>query len=313
MDKFGDIDLFVRVVRAGGLAAAGREIGLSPASVTARINGLEKRYGARLLNRTTRRVSVTEVGQGFYQASIGILADLAEAESQLVSSRSQLTGPVRISAPSDLGQQHIAPLLSKLVKKHKDIVPHLHLSDGVVNLVELNVDMAIRYGEPSDSSLIAKRLASSRRVLCASKAYLKKNGTPKRPDDLKQHNCLAMVRQMEPLTHWHFSKGRQEQMIPINPACSSSDGALIRQWAIEGLGIAMKSMVDIAEDVKAKRLVTVLNGYAPDFQRVSSERHADVYVVYPTRHYVPERVRTFIDMLEQHFNGVTDAIQQTSL
>jgi len=301
MDKFGDMDLFVRVVKAGGLAVAGREIGLSPASVSARINGLEKRYQTRLLNRTTRSVSLTEAGKSFYDASICILADVAEAEGHLLSNRRQLSGPLRITAPADLGQQHIAPLVSKLVRKHPDITPHLHLSDGVINLTEFNIDVAIRYGEPPDSTLVARRLTDNHRLLCASPAYLKKNGTPNTPDDLVNHECLVMVRVMEPLTTWYFSMNESLQAISINPTCSSNDGALIRQWAVDGHGIAMKSHIDVANDIDANRLVQVLGNYSLDFQRSGSGGGADLYVAYPTRQYVPVRVRVFIDLLAQHF------------
>lgn len=307
MDKFVDMDLFVRVVQSGGLASAGREVGLSPASVTTRINGLEKRYGTRLLNRTTRRVSVTEAGKTYYDASICILADIAEVESQLVEHRNELAGPLRITAPSDLGQQHVAPLLAKLVKKHEGITPHLHVSDDVVNLIELNVDLAIRYGEPPDSTLIAKRLSSNHRVLCASKAYLKKKGTPKKPEDLKKHNCLSMVRQMEPLNTWYFTQGKEEHVVSINPSSSSNDGALVRQWAIDGLGIALKSILDVAEDLKQGRLTTVLDSYAADIRSAGSNHISDLYVTYPSRQFVPERVRTFIGMLERHFESLSSA------
>ena len=302
MDKFGDMDLFVRVVKAGGLAVAGREIGLSPASVSARINGLEKRYQTRLLNRTTRSVSLTEAGKSFYDASICILADVAEAEGHLLSNRRQLSGPLRITAPVDLGQQHIAPLVSKLVRKHPGITPHLHLSDGVINLIEFNIDVAIRYGEPPDSTLVARRLTGNHRLLCASPAYLKRKGTPDKPDDLVNHECLAMVRVMEPLTTWHFSMNDRLQAISINPACSSNDGALIRQWAVDGHGIAMKSHIDVADDLEANRLVQVLANYSLGFQRAGSNGGADLYVAYPTRQYVPDRVRVFIDFLLQHFD-----------
>lgn len=306
MDKFGDMDLFVRVVRAGGLAAAGREIGLSPASVSARINGLEQRYDTRLLNRTTRRVSVTDAGRAFYEASIGILADLAEAENQLVSSRVELAGPLRVTAPSDLGQQHIAPVLSRLVQKHPGIVPLLHLSDGVANLAELNVDVAIRYGEPPDSSLIAKHLATNYRVLCASKAYIRKNGTPRNPDDLVNHKCLTMVRLMEPLTTWYFSKDGNEQLVQIRSSRSTNDGALVRQWAIDGLGIALKSVIDVADDLQSKRLIRVLKNYTPNFQRDASANRADLFAIYPTRQYVPKRVRVFMELLEDHFKTILE-------
>ncbi len=301
MDKLADMNLFVRIVNTGGLAAAGRELGLSPASVTARVNAMEKHYKTRLFNRTTRSVTVTEVGQTFYETSIRILADVAEAEETMDSAGKELAGPLRVTATSDLGQQYISPLLQKLVKKHRAIVPHLHLTDGIVNLSELNVDIAVRYGEPPDSTLIARRLASSRRILCASPAYLRKNGTPKQPQDLSQHDCLAMVRVVEPLTTWHFQKDETAMAVAINPTRSTNDGALIRRWAVDGLGIALKSSIDIAEDINARRLVRVLPKYPVGFQPGLSDGQNDLFVVYPSRRYVPERVRLFIDMLERHF------------
>ncbi len=301
MDKLGDMDLFVRVVRAGGLAAAGREINLSPASVSARITALEQRHDTRLLNRTTRSLSITEAGQAFYDASIRILADMAEVELQLLSSRTQLAGPLNVTATSDLGQQHVAPLLSKLVDKHPGIAPYLHLTDGIVNIAEQNIDLAIRYCEPPDSSLIAKRLAPSYRVLCASRSYLEKKGVPTKPEHLAEHDCLAMVKLVEPLTNWYFTVGNKEQTVSIKPARSSNDGALVRKWALEGHGIMLKSYLDIAEDLKTGRLVSLLEPFSPDYHRSGSKHGADLYVVYPTRQYVPERVRTFIDMLEAHF------------
>ena len=301
MDKFADMDLFVRIVNAGGLAAAGREKGLSPASVSARVNAMEKRYGARLLNRTTRSVSVTDVGQTFYETSIRILADVSEAEGKMNSANKELVGPLRISAPSDLGQQHVSPLLQKLVKKHRGIVPHLHLSDGIVNLMEHNVDIAIRYGKPPDSTLIARHLATSRRTLCASPAYLRRKGTPRKPEDLPQHDCLAMVRVIEPLTTWYFKKNDNEVQVLIKPTRTTNDGALIRRWAADGLGIALKSSIDITADINARRLVRLMPDYAVGFQHSLSDKHDDLFVVYPSRRYVPERVRLLIDSLQKHF------------
>jgi len=293
----------VRIVKAGGLAVAGREVGLSPASVSARMNALEQRYDARLLNRTTRRVSLTEEGQVLYEASINILADIAELENRLVSSRSQLAGPLHVSAPSDLGQQQIEPVLSVLVNKHPEITTHLHLSDHIVNLAELNVDVAVRIGKPTDSSLIAKHLAPNVRVLCASNAYIKRMGSPETPGDLMNHDCLAMFQQLKPMTRWHLSKDGTEEVVQVKPDRSTNDGALVRRWAIDGHGIALKSIVDIADDLKSGRLVQVLKDYAPDFQHGSVENRADIFAVYPTRQYVPERVRVFIALLERHFNA----------
>ncbi len=301
MDKLGDMDLFVRVVKNGGLAVAGREVGLSPASMSARINTLEQRYGMRLLNRTTRHVSPTEAGRKFYDACLSILADVNEAETQLLSVKETFAGPLRITATSDMGQQHIAPLLSKFIAQHPDITPHLYLTDGVVNIGAQSFDLGVRYGNLPDSSLIVRKLASSHRVVCASPDYLKRKGIPKIPQALTEHDCLVMFRATEPLTNWYFQTQKGVETVAINAARSTNDGALIRQWAIEGAGIALKSYLDVEADLKAKRLVTVLDDFMQDFNKQSISGGSDLQLVYPSRQYMPQRVQGFIDLLVAHF------------
>jgi len=302
MDKFGDMDLFVRVVKNKGLAAAGREVGLSPARVTARINALEKRYGVRLLIRTTRRVSLTDTGREFYAGCERILAEVKQAEARLQTGRKSFTGPLRVTATSDLGQQYIAPILSKFVKAYPDVRPCLHLTDRVINIAEEGFDLAIRYGALADSTLIARKLANSRRVLCASPAYLRRNGVPATPSVLVGHDCLAMVRATEPLTTWHFQTDAGKQTVLIQPARATNDGALIRRWTLEGAGIALKSYWDIVNDLKAKRLVTVLDDYTQDFERQGTTGGADLHVVYPNRDFLPLRTRGFIEALLEYFS-----------
>lgn len=302
MDKLGDIDLFVRVVKNSGLAAAGREIGLSPASMTARIKGLEQHYGVRLLNRTTRSVTLTDEGKTFFEACVPILADIEQAEQKLQTGREGFIGPLRITAASDLGQQHIAPVLSTFVKDHPGVTPTLYLTDGVVNLAEQGFDLGIRYGVLADSTMIAKRLARNRRVLCASPDYLKRKGLPITPDALSDHDCLAMVRVNELLNSWHFHTANGEQVVTIRPARASNDGALIRRWAVEGAGIALKSLLEVVNDLKAGRLVTLLDDYCQDFELSGASGGADLHVIYPNRSYMPQRTRGFIKALADHFS-----------
>lgn len=303
MDKLGDIDLFVRVIKKGGLAAAGREVGLSPARVTARINELENRYSVRLLIRTTRHVSLTDAGREFYAGCERILAEVEQTEARLQAGQESFTGPLRVTATSDLGQQHIAPILSKFVEQHPDITPCLHLTDGVVNLIEEGFDLGVRYGVLPDSTLVARKLADSRRVLCASPDYLKRKGVPTTPDALSKHDCLAMVRATELLTSWHFQTVDGTQSVVIQPARASNDGALIRHWALEGAGIVLKSFWDVANDLKAKRLVTVLDNYTQDFERLGTTGGADLHVVYPNREFLPLRTRGFIEALVEYFSA----------
>ncbi|MCF6189776.1 MAG: LysR family transcriptional regulator [Cocleimonas sp.] len=308
MDKLGDMDLFVRVVKNGGLAVAGREVGLSPASMSARMNALEARYNTRLLNRSTRHVSLTETGQQFYEACLNILADMSEVESQILGSQECLTGSLRITAPSDMGQQHIMPVLSKFVKDNPEITPHLHLTDGIVNITEEGFDCAIRYGDLPDSSLVARKLASNHRVLCASPKYLKRKGIPKTPQELTNHDCLTMTRGTEPLSNWHFQTNNRLESIAIKAARSSNDGAVVRQWALEGAGIALKSYLEVAEDIKAKRLNIVLEEFMPDFNKGKSTKDkstsAGLHIIYPSRQYLPKRVKAFINVLLAHFDSL---------
>ena len=304
MNKLGDMDLFVRVVKNSGLAVAGREVGLSPASMSARMNLLEERYGTRLLNRSTRHVSPTQAGMQFYEACLRILAEVSEAETQLQTGRESFVGSLRITAPSDIGQQYIVPVLSKYIGEHPSIKPHLCLTDGIVNLAEEGFDVGVRYGDLPDSSLIARKLASSHRVLCASPSYLQRKGVPKTPQELSEHDCLVMVRVLEPLTHWHFQSTDGQQTILIEAARSSNDGAIVRKWVLEGAGIAMKSYLDVAADLKAKRLVTVLDDYMQDFNKTGPSGRADLQIVYPSRQYIPQRVQAFISLLLDHFESL---------
>jgi DNA-binding transcriptional LysR family regulator len=315
MDKLGDMDLFVRVVKNNGLAAAGREVGLSPASMSARINGLEARYNTRLLNRSTRHVSVTEIGRQFYEACLCILADVSEAESQMFSHKEILSGSLRITAPSDIGRLHIMPVLSKFLEDNPKINPYLHLSDGIVNIAEGSFDCAIRYGVLPDSLLIARKIASNYRVLCASPDYLKRKGHPKEILELQEHDCLTMTRGSESLTHWFFNGCNGVERILIKAARSSNDGALVRRWALEGKGIALKSYLDVSEDIIAGRLIVILKEFKPDFVQGTSKKSqgktnlidADLHIIYSSRQYLPRRVKAFIEYLLAHFKTLEDS------
>ena len=302
MDKLGDIELFISVVKNNGFAAAGRQLGLSPASVSARIKGMEQRYGIRLLNRTTRTVSLTEAGREFYQACTEMLTEFQQAEEKLLTGQEAIVGSLRITSTSDLGQQHISPLLSAFVSKHPAVTPCLHLSDGVIDIIEEGYDLAIRYGVLSDNRLVARKLAKSRRVLCAAPDYLERKGIPASPDDLTHHDCLTMVRSAEPLTRWHFKEKNTVNTVLIEPTRSSNDGALIRQWALEGAGIALKSIWDVKADLKAGRLISLLDQYNHDFERQGTSQGADLHLVYPNREFLPLRTRAFIDVLVNYFS-----------
>ncbi len=296
MAKIDNMELFVRVVKAGGLASAGRQIGLSPASMTARINALELHYNTRLLNRTTRKISLTDAGQRFYEACLRVLAEVESAESLLQNDNKTLSGRLRVTAPSDFGRQYVAPALSEFVNLHPDVTPYLYLTDGIVNLVENGYDLGIRFGNLPDSNLIVRILANNHRVLVASPVYLEKHGIPLQPEDLRQHRCLVMERLGEPLNEWQFHSEKHRQTIKVTPAFISNDGAIIRYWALAGRGIAYKSIWDVQRDIEMGHLQTVLNDFVLGFQDSDNEK-TGLQLVYPSRKYVPRQVVGFMDYL----------------
>lgn len=299
MSKIDDMSLFVQVVKAGGLAAAGRQIGLSAASMTARINALEKHYSTRLLHRTTRKITLTDAGKRFYEACLRVLAEVESAEMLLQNDRENLSGQLRITAPSDFGRQFVAPALSEFVQQHPAVIPYLHLTDGVVNLVEHGYDLGIRYGNLPDSNLIVRHLASNHRVLVASPGYIEKYGEPEQPGDLLQHRCLVIERLGEPLNEWHFHFDGHHKIIKVNPALTSNDGAIIRQWALAGNGIAYKSIQDVQRDLDTGHLQNVLEGFVVGFND-SDDETTGLQFVYPSRRYMLRQVTGFIELFKDY-------------
>jgi DNA-binding transcriptional LysR family regulator len=305
VDKFSDMAMFVSIVKHQGLAAAGRDLGLSPATMTARLQALEERYGVKLLNRSTRHVSLTDSGELYHKACIEILDNVSEAENLIQNGVKEVKGSLKIVAPKDIGKQYILPILSEFCKQYPDVVPYLYLDDHISNIAESGMDIVIRYGELADSSLISRRLSPSRRVLCASPEYLSKHGTPLKPQDLVNHDCLAMLRSNEELKTWHFQEQDKKNAITVVPKRFSDDGEVIRYWALDGVGIALKSVLDVQADINNLRLVTVLNGYMKNFNTSMSVSSADLNVVYISKKYQPKRIRLFLDFLFERFSSMT--------
>ena len=297
MSKIDDIALFVQVIKAGGLAAAGRTVGLSPASMTARMNTLEQRYNSRLLNRTTRKITLTDAGKQLYDIALRIVADMAEVEAVLKQGTVELSGSLRVTAPSDFGRQYVAPALAEFVTLNPNVIPSLSLNEGIVNIIEQGFDLAIRFGNLPDSNLISMPLANNRRVLCASVEYIEKNGEPTKPEDLLNHRCLVIDRLGEPLNEWHFKENGKIKIIQVKPGLMANDGALVRQWAIAGMGIAIKSIWDIKNDLAEGRLITVLDKYIQGFN-ASDNDHVGLQLMYPDRRYIPKQVKEFINFLK---------------
>lgn len=293
MTNLGDLEVFARVIASGSMSTAARALGLSPAVVSKRIKRLEDRLGTRLLQRTTRQIALTEAGQGFHERVVAVLAGLEEAEAFASGRASAVSGSLRISAPTSFGRLHIAPHLKTFMARHPDLALHLTLSDDFTEIVGGGFDLAIRIADLSDSSLVARRLAPVRRVLCAAPGYLAEHGMPGTLEDLKRHACLP--------AHNHEA-WRLEG--PEGPISFRPDGRLvtnssevIREAVIAGLGIALRSTWDIGPELKAGRLVQVL----PDYE---GSRNLALSAVYPSRQFLPAKVRLFIDYLADLYGPV---------
>jgi DNA-binding transcriptional LysR family regulator len=293
MTNLGDLEVFVRVIAAGSMSTAARDLGLSPAVVSKRIKRLEDKLGTRLLQRTTRQISLTEAGQGFHERVLTVLGGLEEAEAFASGRSSEVNGTLKISASTSFGRMHVAPHLKPFMEAHPDLAIHLVLSDEFTDIVGGGFDLAIRIAELNDSSLVARRLAPVRRVLCASPDYLAEHGTPATLDDLKKHRCLP--------AHNHDS-WRLEG--PNGPVTLRPEGMLItnsseviREAVIAGLGIALRSTWDVGAELKSGKLVQVLPQY-------ESSRNVALSAVYPSRQFLPAKVRLFIDYLAELYGPV---------
>lgn len=286
MNNLGDLEIFARVVSAGSMSAAGRELGLSPAVVSKRLRRLEDRLGTRLMQRTTRQISLTEAGQGFYERVVAILAGIEEAEA-FVSRRSALArGVLKVSAPTSFGRMHIAPHINSFMQANPDLGVNLVLRDEFVDIVGDGYDLAIRIAELSDSSLVARKLAPVRRILVAAPGYLERYGVPGNIDELDQHICLA-PHNNDP---WKL-ESPNGQLIhrPIGPLQTNSS-EVVREAVIGGVGIALRSTWDIGAELADGRLVQVL----PDYE---GSRNVAIHAVYASRRFLPAKVRLFIDYL----------------
>ncbi|MBZ7920603.1 LysR family transcriptional regulator [Ensifer adhaerens] len=286
MTNLGDLEIFARVVSTGSMSAAGRVLGFSPAVISKRIKRLEDRLGTRLLQRTTRQISLTEAGQGFYDRVLGILSGIEEAEAYASGRSSHALGVLRISAPTSFGRMHIAPHLTKFMKDHPDLKLHIVLTDEFTDIVADGFDMAVRIGELVDSSLVARKLAPVRRLLCASPDYIARNGAPKEIGDLANHLCLPAHNN----DNWKL-EGPEGALVwhPEGPLVTNSS-EIVRAAVIAGAGIALRSTWDIGPELRSGQLMQVL----PQWE---GSKQLTLSAVYPSRQFLPAKVRLFIDYL----------------
>ncbi len=290
IEDLGELRTFDRIVHGGSLSAAARELGVSLAVVSKRLSALERRLQVRLLNRSTRRVSLTDEGSVFHQHCRQVLQAVEAAEAALAQRQDLVAGMLRVTAPNGFGRRHVVPAVRQFQMAHPGVRVHLSLRDEIVDLVGEGIELALRYGTLDDSRLVARELAPNRRVLCASPDYLQRRGMPRSIADLQQHDCIASGN--PPVSHWRFGQGDAALALPLQARTLCDDGEAAHLMALQGAGIARKSIWDVAEDLQAGRLVEVL----PDHALATSPLSA----VHGSGKQLAPRVRVFLDHLLQH-------------
>ncbi len=285
---------FVKAADLGSLTAAANALGLSSQMVSKHVADLEKRLGAQLLHRTTRRQSLTAIGQAFYERCRVVLAETEAAESLVHDLSTTPRGQLRVNAPETFGACSMAPLISRYLKIHPNVAVELTLSDRYVDVVDEGYDAVIRLGPLKDSSLAARALAPHRLVACASPAYLAERGIPGSPDDLTDHECLGFVYASGlPNAEWHFAREGRTYPVPVRGRFRVNDGRVLHAAALDGQGILLQAETTVADDLASGRLVRVL----PTYEAPSRPMH----ILFSARRPQTPKLRTFIDMVVEAF------------
>jgi len=293
MDRFHALTAFARVVEAGSFAGAAERLGVSVSSVSRLVSDLEAHLDARLLNRTTRRLSLTETGQAFFERCVQLLADLEEAEVAVSSASIVPRGTLRLTCSATFGARHLAPAIAAFAARHPQVRFDVELSERVVDIVEEGFDLAVRVGASGSQNLVGRLIGTTQIVCCAAPSYLARHGEPREPEELVRHVCLTY--EYSPSRNvWTF-RGRdgREQPVRITGPVHANNGRFNEALAAEGLGIAREPDFILAPDVRAGRLKAILRRFEPP--------PLNIYVVYPSRRHLSAKVRAFADFLVERF------------
>jgi DNA-binding transcriptional LysR family regulator len=297
MDRFHTLAAFVKVVECGSFARAAERLSVSTSAVSRQVAELEAHLGARLLNRTTRRLSLTEAGQSFYERSAQLLADLEETEASVRAAAVEPRGTLRVTCGVTFGVRQLAPAVADFAARHPGLAFDLDLSDRTVDLVEDGYDLAVRIGTGGPRGLVSRRLGTMRLVCCASPDYLARHGTPVVPQDLERHECLAYA-YVAPGSAWVFeSRDGARHQPRIVARHRSNNGRMLVALAVAGLGIVLEPDFIVAPEVRAGRLVRLLPGFEPPGSPIAA--------VYPSRRHLSAKVRSFVDFLAERWSGAT--------
>lgn len=298
MDRLEDLRLFTLVAEGRSFTRAAEKLGLSKSAASRRVAELETRLGARLFNRTTRHISLTQVGEGFYHRVSQILDSLEEAERSVVSQHAAPRGVLKLAAPMSFGVKHLADAIARFMDQYPEVEIDMDLSDRFVDLVEEGYDMAVRIGRLKDSSLVARKLCPARIIVCASPGYLERQGVPQTPADLAQHHCLLYTGSANP-EQWPFraAPGSEEvRMARVGGRLRANNGDALREAALAGQGITLLPSFIVGDDLAHGRLVPVLMEHTVS--------QSAVFAVYPASRHLSPKVRVFVDFLSSRFGPV---------
>lgn len=294
MDRLTAMQVFVQVVEHGSFAKASERQEISTSACSRQVSDLEAHLGARLLNRTTRKLSLTESGQAFYERAVQLLSDLEEAEQLAAQSVQSPRGTLKLTCSLNFGVRHVAPAIAEFLARHAQVKFDVSVSDRIVDLVDEGYDLAIRIGNLGSTNLVARKLGEMRGVLCASPDYIARHGAPKMPQDIPGHNCLMYTNVAHP-EQWHFyDKAGEEQVVHVAGNVRVNNGDMLAELAARGAGLVYEPDFIVGPDIAAGRLVALLPGY--DCIR------ADIWAVYPSRRHLSAKVRAFVDFLGGRFS-----------
>ncbi|MEY2844197.1 MAG: hypothetical protein RI920_2234 [Pseudomonadota bacterium] len=293
MDRLRQIETFVAVATRGSLTAAALAEGVAPAVIGRRIDALEERLGVKLLVRTTRRISLTHEGSAFLEDCQRLISDFNNAEASVSEGGVKASGHLRITAPAGFGRRYVAPLVPAFLARHPDVTVSLNLSDRLMDLVNEGIDCAVRVGDLPDSSLVSVRLADNRRLCVASPAYLARAGTPLAPADITRHECLTLSSEASQTRGWAFTVDEALQHVRPAARLDCSDGQVLHDWCLAGLGLAWRSWWEVGADVRVGRLVSVLDDFAAPPN--------GIYAVFTQRKHLPLRLRLWIDFIKETY------------
>jgi DNA-binding transcriptional LysR family regulator len=293
IENLSDLKILLYAARDGSLTAAARSLGITPAAASATLKRLEAQLGTRLIERSTRAMRLTPPGQTLVEYARRAFELLAEGESQLDAERGALVGTVRVAAPSDLTRTVLLPMLDEFLRLHPGVELALNVGDRVLDVLRDEVDIAIRYGDLSDSRLVARTLTVARPVVTASPDYLRRRGTPRNPMDLVDHNCISFMRAGQPFRTWRFGQHGQWMTVRVGGDRSVDDASLAREWAIAGGGIILKTEIEQRRDLLSGALVRVLTDWETD--------PYPLHAILPSGRFVPNRVRKMVDYLVERF------------